>query len=203
MCSELRSVVRCNCMQLLPLVWQQQPPCGLCRRFGQFALFEFRHEQEIGAALHHGQYGVLLPVHDKVHLPVSEALPVGLLGLLVYAHAVLYVGGLGHMPVRGALAVFHPVAAVGGKSAGLIGADELVDGLMGDAYALLPEQIAGYLAGRPLLVQDELPDAPDEFRRLGAVARLPVAATHCLLVRLHEIVAAIAPAVAPEFAADS
>ena len=188
-------------MQQFSLIGQQQPPYGLRHAFGHLSVLEFCHEQEYCAALYHGEDAVLVLVHDEVHLPVSEAFAVGLWRALVYAHAVLDVGGLRLVLVRGAPVVLHLVPAVLGQLARLICPYELVDGLMGDLHALLL-QIAGDLGWRPLLVHDELLDTPDELRGLPAVAWLTVAALHGLLMRLLEVITAVTSTVAFKLTAD-
>ena len=89
MCGELASIVGDDSLEILPLVGHKQPPYGLCRRHGLLAVFEFLHNQEIGAAFCHCQDGMTVLVHNQVHLPVAEPLPVGFPWTFVDAHPVL------------------------------------------------------------------------------------------------------------------
>ena len=153
MCGELASIVGGDSLEILPLVWHKQPPHGLCQRHGLLAVSEFLHDQEIDAALCHCQDGIAVLVHYQVHLPVSESLLVGLPWTLVDADPVPDTWGYGLMPVGRSTAVFHPMPAVPDQLPTCILADHLVDGFMGNAGSLL-RQIAGYLFGRPLLLND-------------------------------------------------
>lgn len=57
-------------------------------------MLEFRHEQEVDASLYHGQDGVVVLVHDEVHLPVPEAFAVCRCRPLMDTDAVSYIGCL-------------------------------------------------------------------------------------------------------------
>ena len=173
---KLRSVVRRDGVHLPSPVWHHQPACLSCHFHRLLAFPEPCHEQEVGASLRQGEYGVLPCVDDEVHFPVPKARAVRLLRPLVYAHTASDVGSLGLVTVRRAPTVLHPVAAGSRQGAAPVGADHPVDGLMGDADTLLLTQIARFLAGRPLLVEDEPADAPEQLRRLRTVARRAVTA---------------------------
>lgn len=92
--------------------------------------------------------------------------------------------GYGLMSVGRPTAVFHPMPAVPDQLPTCILADHLVDGFMGNAGSLL-RQIAGYLFGRPLLLNDILLDAPCQSGVHRAVSRGTVLAltgkTVCLV----------------------
>ena len=164
-------------------------------------MLELLHEEAVAASLHKREDGVVVLVHDEVHLPVSKACPVGLFGPLMDAHAVLDVGCprlmlLGVFPV-----VFHLVAAVPGKLSRIISPYHGIDGLMGDVVPLLP-QPSGYLLGGPLLLGQQLPRTPLQGVADGAVARSAVAAAFCLFLRPEEVITAVPAAVALYLTAD-
>ena len=94
---ELAAVVRGYGLQGLPFVRQEQPPHGFRHRPGLLPMLEFLHEQEVRAPFRQRQYGVAVPVHDEVHLPISETPAVRLRRTLVYAYAVTDVRSLGLM----------------------------------------------------------------------------------------------------------
>ena len=67
-------------------------------------------------------------VHDKVHLPITETLTVGFRRAFMYAYAVAYVGSLSLLSFSGFSCVFHLVAAVACKLSRLILTYKLIDG---------------------------------------------------------------------------
>ena len=173
MFGKLTSVVRSDGLEMLSLVWHEQPPYGLCQRHGFLAMLEFLHDEEVRAAFYHREDGVAVLVDNQVHLPVSEPPAVCLLRTFVYAYPVPDTRSLGYRPARGTAVILHLMAAVGGKCPTRIVADHLVNDLVGDLHALLA-QVAGYLLGGPLLSGDELTHAPEEQPAHGMVARSTV-----------------------------
>ena len=103
-------------------------------------MFEFCHEQEVGASLYHGQDGMVFLVHDEVHLPVPEAFAVCLYRPLMDADAVTYVGSLRLLSFPGLSGIFHLMSAVSRKYSRLILSYELVDGFVGYAYAFFSQE---------------------------------------------------------------
>ena len=132
MFGKLTSVVRSDGLEMLSLVWHEQPPYGLCRRHGLLAMLEFLHDEEVRAAFYHREDGVAVLVDNQVHLPVPEPPAVCLLRTFVYAYPVPDTRRLGYMPARGTAVILHLMAAVGGKCPTRIVADHPVNGLVGD-----------------------------------------------------------------------
>lgn len=166
---ELTPVVRRYRLERIPFVRQKQPPDRPGQWPGFLSMPEFLHQHEVGTPLHKREYGIAIPVHYQVHLPVSETPAVSLHRTAVYAHTVLYVGGFGLTPVWGGTLIFHLMTTVASQSSRMVITEEAVYRLMRDFYSF-KGKTAGDLTGRPLLGSYQLdysPSTPSSLRLPG------------------------------------
>lgn len=140
---KLAPVVRGDGLDRFP-VREQQPDGDQGRWQGFAPLWQPLHQHEVGRPLGQRQYGIPAGVYNRVHLPVAEALAVGLGRAQVYARAVGDVCRLGRGQRLDTPAVLEFVWHVGGKPARRVSMDMVVDGLLADVHAGLA-QYTGYL----------------------------------------------------------
>ena len=133
-------------------------------------------EQEVDRAFAKGEDGALLALADnQVHLPVPEPVTVRIPGPFMDADAPWQVPHLGFLGPLLVPPVLHPVAAMFPQLPALILPDVLVQGLMGGGFPL-QGQMAGYLAGRPVLLAKEPEGFLEHLRVDAPVARQPLLA---------------------------
>lgn len=88
----------------------------------------------------------------------------------------------------GAMPVFHLVSCVHGKFPCCVIVDDVIDGLMGHLYPLIPAQITRYLSWRPLVIGDIFFNPPDQFLGESGVrySSLPARiAVSCAFVQIY------------------
>ena len=112
MFGKLAAVVRGDGLQRLPLIRQEQPPDGLCKRIRFLSVPEIFHEQEIRTPFRECEDGIAVLVHDEIHFPIAETFAVGFRRRRVYAHTVVDVRGLGLMPAECLALILHTMTAV-------------------------------------------------------------------------------------------
>ena len=87
MCSKLRAVVSGYGLDVL-LVGQQQTSDHFGQWLGLLPMGKFGHEEQVCGTLHNGEYGVVVSIHNQIHLKVPKAFSVPLLGTRVNARSV-------------------------------------------------------------------------------------------------------------------
>ena len=143
--AELHAVVSSYREDILP-VRPQQPCDSLGHGIRILALRKPFHDKVVPAPLAQGQNRAPLTFPEyKVHLPVSEPLPVRFSRPIVDANPVRDVRGLCRPLAFPVVSVLHPVAAVATQLSAVVCPYHLIYPLMGYAYPLLL-QPAGYLA---------------------------------------------------------
>ena len=80
MLCKLASVIRCDRLEMLSHVGQQQPPYRLGRWHSLLIIFELFHDEEVRAALHHREDGIAVLVDNQAHLQSPNWLPSASLG---------------------------------------------------------------------------------------------------------------------------
>ena len=124
MCGEFRAVVSGYGLDVF-LVGQQQTSDRFGRRLGLLSMGKFGHEEHVCGTLHDCEYGVVVTVHNQIHLP-PKAFPIHLLGTRMNARSIGYEETL----VLGSAPIFELVAGGARQFSGCVGMDQVVDALM-------------------------------------------------------------------------
>ena len=125
MCGIFRAVVSGYGLDVL-LVGQQQTSDRFGQRLGLLPMGKFGHEEHVGGALHDREYGVVVSIHNQIHLKIPKAFSVYLLGTRVNARSL----GNGKTFVFGSAPIFELMARVSRQFPGCVGVDHVVDALM-------------------------------------------------------------------------
>ena len=125
MCGKFRTVV-CGDGLYVFLVGQQQTSDRFGQRLGLLAMGKFGHEEHVCGTLHNREYGVVMRIHNQIHLKIPKAFSVRLLGTRVNARSI----GYGETLVLGSAPIFELVAGVSRQFSGCVGMDQVVDALM-------------------------------------------------------------------------
>ena len=124
-CSKFRAVVSGYGLDVF-LVGQQQTSDRFGQRLGLLAMGKFGHEEHVCGMLHYCEYGVVVRIHNQIHLKVPKAFSVCLLGTRVNARSI----GYGETLVFGSAPVFELMTRVLRQFPGCVGMDQVVDALM-------------------------------------------------------------------------
>ena len=84
------------------------------------------HEEHVCGTLHNREYGVVVTIHNQIHLKIPKAFSVRLLGTQVNARSI----GYGKRLVFGSASIFEFVTRVARQFSACIGMDYVVDALM-------------------------------------------------------------------------
>ena len=87
---------------------------------------KFGHEEHVCGTLHDREYGVVVRIHNQIHLKIPKAFSVRLLGTRVNARSI----GYGETLVFGSAPVFELMTRVLRQFPACIGVDHIVDALM-------------------------------------------------------------------------
>ena len=87
MCGKFRTVVCGDGLDVF-LVGQQQTSDSFGLRLGLLPMGKFCHEEHVCGTLHDCEYGVVVRIHNQIHLKIPKAFPVRLLGTRVNARSV-------------------------------------------------------------------------------------------------------------------
>ena len=87
---------------------------------------KFGHEEHVCGTLHDCEYGVVVTVHNQIHLKIPKAFSVRLLGTRVNARSL----GNGKTFVFGSAPIFELMTRVSRQFPAYIGMDQVVDALM-------------------------------------------------------------------------
>ena len=87
---------------------------------------KFGHEEHVCGTFHDREYGVVVRIHNQIHLKISKALSVRLLGTRVNARSI----GNGKRLAFGAAPISEFVTRVARQFSACIGMDHVVDALM-------------------------------------------------------------------------
>ena len=87
---------------------------------------KFGHEEHVCGTLHNREYGVVVSIHNQIHLKIPKAFSVRLLETRVNARSV----GYGERLAFGAAPIFELVTRVARQFSACIGMDQVVDALM-------------------------------------------------------------------------
>lgn len=90
------------------LVGQQQTSDRFGQRLGLLPMGKFGHEEHVCGTLHDREYGVVVSIHNQIHLKIPKAFSVRLLGTRMNARSL----GNGERLVFGAAPIFELVAGV-------------------------------------------------------------------------------------------
>ena len=80
MLCKLASVIRCDRLEMLSHVGQQQPPYRLGQQHSLLTILELFHDEEVRAALHHREDGIAVLADNQAHLQSPNRLPSASLG---------------------------------------------------------------------------------------------------------------------------
>ena len=80
---------------------------------------KFGHEEHVCGTLHDCEYGVVVTIHNQIHLKIPKAFSVRLLGMRVNARSISY----GERLAFGAASIFELVTRVSGQFPVCIGMD--------------------------------------------------------------------------------
>ena len=108
------------------LLGQKQPSDLLGQRLCLLPMGKFGHEEHVCGTLHDCEYGVVVPIHNQIHLKIPKAFSVRLLGTRVNARSI----GYGERLAFGAAPIFEFVTRVARQFSACIGMDQIVDTLM-------------------------------------------------------------------------
>ena len=125
MCGEFRAVVSGDGLDVF-LVGQQQTSDRLGQRLRLLPMGKFGHEEHVCGTLHDCEYGVVVSIHNQIHLKIPKAFSVCLLGTRVNARSL----GNGETLVFGSAPIFELVAGVARQFPACIGMDQVVDALV-------------------------------------------------------------------------
>ena len=87
---------------------------------------KFGHEEHVCGALHDREYGVIVSIHNQIHLKIPKAFSVCLLGTRVNARSI----SNGERLAFGSTPIFEFVTRVARQFSACIGMDYVVDALM-------------------------------------------------------------------------
>ena len=125
MCGKFRAVVS-GCGLDVFLVGRQQTSDGFGQRLGLLPMGKFGHKEHVCGTFHDCEYGVVVSIHNQIHLKIPKAFSVRLLGTRVNARSL----GNGETLVFGSAPIFELVAGVARQFPACIGMDQVVDALM-------------------------------------------------------------------------
>ena len=80
MLCKLASVIRCDRLEMLSHVGQQQPPYRFGQQHSLLTILELFHDEEVRAALHHREDGIAVLADNQAHLQSPNRLPSASLG---------------------------------------------------------------------------------------------------------------------------
>ncbi len=118
MCSKLRAVVSGYGLDVL-LVGQQQTSDHFGQWLGLLPMGKFGHEEQVCGTLHNGEYGVVVSIHNQIHLKIPKAFSVRLIGTRVNARSI----GYGERLAFGSAPIFELMASVARQFPTCIGVD--------------------------------------------------------------------------------
>ena len=118
MCGKFRAVVSGYGLDVF-LVGQQQTSDHFGQRLGLLSMGKFGHEEHVCGTLHDCEYGVVVSIHNQIHLKIPKAFSVRLLGTRMNARSL----GNGERLVFGAEPIFELVAGVARQLPACIGVD--------------------------------------------------------------------------------
>ena len=87
---------------------------------------KFGHKEHVCGTFHDCEYGVVVSIHNQIHLKVPKAFSVRLLGTRVNARSL----GNGETLVFGSAPIFELMTRVARQFSGCVGMDQVVDALM-------------------------------------------------------------------------
>ena len=87
---------------------------------------KFGHEEHVCGTLHDREYGVVVRIHNQIHLKIPKAFSVRLLGTRVNARSI----GYGERLAFGAAPIFELVTRVARQFSACISMNHVVDALM-------------------------------------------------------------------------
>ena len=90
------------------LVGQKQPSDLLGQGLCFLPVSKFGHEEQVCGTLHNGEYGVVVSIHNQIHLKIPKAFSVRLLRTRVNARSI----GYGERLAFGAAPIFELVTRV-------------------------------------------------------------------------------------------
>lgn len=125
MCGKFRTVVCGDGLDVF-LVGQQQTSDSFGLRLGLLPMGKFCHEEHVCGTLHDCEYGVVVRIHNQIHLKIPKAFSVCLLGTRMNACSI----GYGETLVFGSAPVFELMTRVLRQFPACIGVDQVVDALM-------------------------------------------------------------------------
>ena len=124
-CGEFRAVVSGYGLDVF-LVGAQQTSDRFGQRLGLLAMGKFGHEEHVCGTFHDCEYGVVVSIHNQIHLKIPKAFSVRLLGTRVNACSL----GNGKTLVFGSVPIFELMARVSRQFSGCVGMDPVVDALV-------------------------------------------------------------------------
>ena len=92
-CGKFRVVVSGSGLDVF-LVGKQQTSDHLGQRLGLLPMGKFGHEEHVCGMLHDCEYGVVVSIHNQIHLKIPKAFSVCLLGTRVNARSLAMGKGL-------------------------------------------------------------------------------------------------------------
>ena len=101
------------------LVGQQQTSDRFGQRLGLLPMGKFGHEEHICGTLHDREYGVVVSIHNQIHLKIPKAFSVRLIGTRVNARSI----GYGERLAFGSAPIFELMASVARQFPTCIGVD--------------------------------------------------------------------------------
>ena len=125
MCSKFRAVVSGYGLDVL-LVGQQQTSDRFGQWLGLLPMGKFGHEEQVCGTFHDGEYGVVVSIHNQIHLKIPKAFYVRQLGTRVNARSI----GNGETLAFGSAPIFEFVTSLARQFPTCIGVDQVVDALM-------------------------------------------------------------------------
>ena len=118
MCGKFRTVVCGDGLDVF-LVGQQQTSDSFGLRLGLLPMGKFCHEEHVCGTLHDCEYGVVVSIHNQIHLKIPKAFSVRLLGTRMDARSICN----GERLVFGSPPIFELVAGVARQFPACIGVD--------------------------------------------------------------------------------
>ena len=107
LCGKFRTVVSGDGLDVF-LVGQQQMSDRFGQRPGLLPMGKFGHKEHICGTFHDCEHGVVVSIHNQIHLEIPKAFSVRLLGTRVNARSL----GNGETLVFGSAPIFELVAGV-------------------------------------------------------------------------------------------
>ena len=108
------------------LVVQQQTSDRFGQRLGLLSMGKFGHKEHVCGTFHDREYGVVVRIHNQIHLKIPKMFSGRLLGTRVNACSL----GNGKTLVFGSVPIFELVAGVARQFPACIGMDQVVDALV-------------------------------------------------------------------------